>query len=102
MKISIAILLLTLISLLGRSQEKVGYMIVITKNNRIDVPVKTQNLNDAQALFDLHIPNTCISLSEELLGWPPYFYIERGNKSFYIEKKWINKKGKYKRLKHGY
>jgi len=102
MKISITILLLTLMSLVGRSQEKLGYMIVITTNNRIESPVKTEKINNAQKLLDSNIPNTCIKLSDELSGWPPYFYIEKGNKTFYIEKKWINKRGKYKTLKRRY
>lgn len=91
------ILLLIIISMSAYSRT--GYWIVISHNRETKI-VKTEKLVEVYTLLALYFPGNCIEVEKELdSGRWPLFEIRNGSTELYIEKREIDKKGNYKRIK---
>ena len=80
-----------------KPETKIGYWIVVTDGKKNTV-IKTENLLEVYTIAETVFPTNCIEFEKELKN-APYFEVNSYSKGIYIEKKRINKNGKYRRIK---
>jgi len=95
MKTLLTILIL-LFFILVQGQTQYGYFIAIETNNKTTIR-KTKSLQTLKTIISEYYPKSEIDLKEMFSG-TVYFEIGNSNKRFYVEKKKINKRGKYRKL----
>ena len=78
-------------------ESKIGYFVVVTHNNKYTI-IKTESLTEVYTIAETVFPGNCIQLEKELKN-TLYFDIYTAEKGIYVEKKRINKKGKFRRIK---
>ena len=80
-----------------KPETKIGYWIVVTDGKKNTV-IKTENLLEVYTIAETVFPTNCIEFEKELKN-APYFEVNSYSKGIYVEKKMINKNGKYRRTK---
>lgn len=94
-------LVLSLICLVALIQpvfsQNIGYLVVTDTAGKIEAK-KALKLVEVYTIAELVFPNNCVNFEKELQK-SPYFELRSREKSVYIEKKRINKHGKFRRLK---
>jgi len=80
-----------------KPETKIGYWIVVTDGKKNTV-IKTESIVEVYAISGVVFPWNCVNFEKEL-SKSPYFQMYNYDKGFYVEKKIINKNGKYRRTK---
>ena len=98
MKTTLLLISLYLSSVLyAQDNFKYCYLIVIEFDNNITVR-KANDTIQLKTIVLEHYPKSKISLTE-IMGGSVYFEISNYKKRFYVEKKRITKRGKYRKLR---
>jgi hypothetical protein len=97
MKTKIKLFFITLLlPLLSIAHAPVGYHVFYQTGKKLE-QVKTTELVEVLTLAQLIIPGNCIDIAKGLTK-QPFFYAEFSGRTFYVEIKKINKRGKYRRM----
>lgn len=78
--------------------QEFGYYIVL-RTDTIPVKIETKEIVEVYTVAALAIPENCINF-EKLFDETLYFRYTTQKCDFYVEKKRINKRGKYKRIEN--
>jgi len=84
------------ISVQATSSNKYGYLIVVTGSRDIQT-YKVESITRATEIFNMYFNSISVALDYQL-KYSAYFQILTENKGFYIERKKITKKGKYRKM----
>ena len=95
MKTAAIFIISIVISLSAFCKDSIGYWVVC--NGTETTVYKCKTIEKATEILKTYFPDNCISLEKELKH-SNYFRIETEIKCYYIEKKRINKRGKYRKL----
>jgi len=94
----VMIILILLVLSASGNDHKIGYLVATTGTERIKIH-KVKTIEQATEIFKIMFDTDCVTL-EKQLKYSDYFQILSENKGFYIERKIITKKGRYRRIRN--